>query len=384
MQLNRKSAPSREDPFDVAVQAVYAAALDARRWPDAIAEVARLGGATAAHLFSPTPQMLLLLRVAHNLDPAAGVEYAEHWWQHDVWIERALRLGVRLSAGTSCIGDELISHAELMRTGFGHDFAHRHGADQLIGNVLFDASTPGVAPPTILSLLRDARRERFQRAEQRRLSALIPHLQRAVEIHWRLQRTGDSSPAAPAQQALDGLDDALFLLSAGGRVVQANRRAQALAAAGRNVVLRNDRIERLGRRCTPPAAEAVERALRTGATVQLVLELDDAALPLARASVHPLAPGVPLGLADAPALMLLVQLPQRPSAALLEQVGRLYGFTAAEQRVALLLLDGMTVNEVAAVLGVRPSTVKTQVSALLGKGGYARVIDLVRALTALG
>lgn len=372
--------PGPPDPVDAAVRAVYAAALDARRWPDAVAAVARACEASAASFFSPKP-VVGLATCMHNIDPAGVLAYEQHWFSRDEWVAAGMRLH-GMAAGTCSLGDELIGSRQLMRTGFGHDFAHRYGLDRMMGSVLFDAATPEVAPPTLLSVFRDAGRPGFEQADRRRMRRLMPHLQRAIETQWRLRL--DSGQQALSVQALDRLDDALFLLGADARLVQLNARAEALRAGGRNVELRGDRLERIGRRSLPPVADAIARATEDGVVVPLLIELADGALPLVRGSLHPLAPGAPLGLADAPALMLIVQLPHRPSAALLAQVGRLYGFTPAEQRVALLLLEGKTMAEVAAALDVRPSTVKTQVAALLAKGGFDRVVDLVRALSSLG
>jgi len=87
--------------------------------------------------------------------------------------------------------------------------------------------------------------------------------------------------------------------------------------------------------------------------------------------------------------------PNRPAAAVFvgdpgqeleTDPGRLrhwYNLTGAEARVAALLAQGRTVEEVAELLGVQPNTVRVQLREVFAKTGTTRQAELVRLLTSL-
>jgi len=57
-----------------------------------------------------------------------------------------------------------------------------------------------------------------------------------------------------------------------------------------------------------------------------------------------------------------------------------FGFTPAESRVAVWLAQGCTVRQIAALLAVAPSTVRSHLDAVMAKLGVARKLDAVRLL----
>jgi DNA-binding NarL/FixJ family response regulator len=62
---------------------------------------------------------------------------------------------------------------------------------------------------------------------------------------------------------------------------------------------------------------------------------------------------------------------------------RLFGLTPAEAEVACALYGGATKSAVAAMRGLKESTIKTQVDSILLKTGTANLRDLERLLTSL-
>ncbi len=60
-----------------------------------------------------------------------------------------------------------------------------------------------------------------------------------------------------------------------------------------------------------------------------------------------------------------------------------FGLSAAEARVAVAALDGGTIAQMAATLGVSPNTVKTHLARVFAKMGVAGRASLVRQLTAV-
>jgi len=61
-------------------------------------------------------------------------------------------------------------------------------------------------------------------------------------------------------------------------------------------------------------------------------------------------------------------------------VGDVFALTPAQARVAVLLAEGLTAVQVAARLGVAPTTIRSHVRAVTTRLGVARVVDAVRLL----
>lgn len=57
-----------------------------------------------------------------------------------------------------------------------------------------------------------------------------------------------------------------------------------------------------------------------------------------------------------------------------------YGLTAAEERLALLILHGLQLGEAEVALGIRHSTARTHMKRIYAKTGTRRQVELVRLL----
>jgi DNA-binding CsgD family transcriptional regulator len=82
-------------------------------------------------------------------------------------------------------------------------------------------------------------------------------------------------------------------------------------------------------------------------------------------------------------IMIVVTEAERCAAASEHQLSQLFGLTAAEARLAHGLARGLSLEEHAIASGVTVTTARNQLRAVLGKTGYRRQQDLVRALAAL-
>jgi DNA-binding CsgD family transcriptional regulator len=90
-----------------------------------------------------------------------------------------------------------------------------------------------------------------------------------------------------------------------------------------------------------------------------------------------------LGRVPGRALVLLKDLSAARMPPPIRLLRELFGLTANEAEVARALYGGVTKEAVAAARGVRASTVKTQVDAILAKTGATNLRDLERLLGAL-
>jgi DNA-binding CsgD family transcriptional regulator len=86
---------------------------------------------------------------------------------------------------------------------------------------------------------------------------------------------------------------------------------------------------------------------------------------------------------ERPGLLVLIGDPRQTVLPSRETVARLFGLTEAETDLALAMAGGGALAEIAADRGVRLSTVRTQLLAVLEKTGLHRQSELVRLLTTL-
>src|SRR5688572_18085108 len=123
----------------------------------------------------------------------------------------------RMRSGRVVTGQSLISDADLRRTEF---YAHclRPRLSHMLGGSVFTVA--GVTTANI-TVHRDERVAAFGEREIALLQALMPHLQRATQIHRRL--AGSDAARQAAETALDHLVIGVILVGADATVRFANR-----------------------------------------------------------------------------------------------------------------------------------------------------------------
>lgn len=376
-------------------ETVYDAAAGGTPWPAVEQALKRATGANTAVLMVgdvTTGQPELLWREGFGDD--AVLAYFRHYRHVDLWTTRAAALVARGSdARGVLVNGTLVPDAELLRSEFYNDFGRPLGLRWVAGTV----ASLGEAGAMPICLHRPDDAAPFDMAARRLLDGLLPHLRRAMQLRHRLRAAEVTTGLA----ALDGLPHPVLVLDAEMRVILANPAAEALAAAERPAFrLHLARIPGgtgAGRRVfmTPVlAAEARDLAALVRATAQGgpggALRLGEAGgLPLLAALVSPLPSRLAgtqgsLGAARVPGRALVILRPLErgapPRAALLRE---LFGLTRTEAEVARALASGASKVEVAGARGLKETTVRTQVRAILDKTGAANLRALERLMAGL-
>lgn len=307
---------------------------------------------------------------AWNHPEEAARAYSDHWWQHDPWLARGLA-GRFFVQGALVRGSDLMPPAELRRTAFFRDYLARLPAEHLLACVVSDGSVSGMAPASHLSLFRRPDQSDFSPADAARLRAFYPHVLRAFDLHWSLRRLEDQ--VTLLHRFLDAFEFGVVMLDPAGAAQHANRSARQMAAQPElarwlgALPVRVLAHGPLGRLVAASARGQGGGALlgEPGRPEVMVLALPIAQSPGSR------QPG---------ASMLLLARPARMPAAVTDFVMRTFGLSAAEARVLPPLLRGDNPAQIAATLGVKVSTVRTQLSAIFAKTGTVRQQDLIRLL----
>jgi DNA-binding CsgD family transcriptional regulator len=315
--------------------------------------------------------------VSAALDREVLRSYEHYWGSLDPWACSPTTR--RLASGTVVVGDELVTHADMRRTAFYNDFARHFDIVRCIVGMI-EVEPHAVS---VLSVSRSEKRGSFGQEHVALLNGLMPHLQRALQIHRRLSDSQAVSDASTA--ALDRLPHGVLLVGASGRVMLANRAAGEILRAHDGLSVRNRELfgsrvqdtSALRRLIGDAVGTGTGDGLGAGGMVMLGRPSGRAAL---RVLVTPVARRQVLLGPEGAAACIFVTDPERFHVPSSGHVQHVFGLSAAETRVAMAMLDGKTVERLADELCISRNTARTHLRRLFTKTGTTRQADLVRIL----
>ena len=283
------------------------------------------------------------------------------------------------------LGTELLPNDTFMRSDFYQEFAKPLGRNHLL------LGTIGDIDKTLILLFRET--IPFTERDKQNLASMLPHMQRAVQLHNRLRGAElNAQIGCAAFEALPGgaivLDhetSVLFinkaaerLLSEAGSPLALRRQSSQVWNAGAlQLVIRDrSRAARLLSLVSDAARGGSGGAMRFEIESETDNRVDQLAVLVTpqppQYSPRETAPG-----ALRPVLILLKQL-SRPSAPRASLLSDLFGLSIAESAVALALLGGQTAESVARERDVSLETVRSQIRTVLRKSEAANLRDFER------
>lgn len=221
--------------------------------------------------------------------------------------------------------------------------------------------------------------ERVQAIER-----LLPHLRQFVRVRQAL--VGARALGASMIDLLDNVRIGVIQLDRRGRVTVANDRARELLRTGDGLRVEDGRLraslpeedatlQRLLGRALPflggPGVGASMLASRSQSLSRLVLHV----VPVHDRGVEP-------GRSSTGALVLAVA-PEDRSGIDPARVAEALDLTRAESRVAVLLAQGKTIDDVAEETGTSRTTVKWHIRHIYSKHGLSRQMELAQLVTSL-
>ena len=221
----------------------------------------------------------------------------------------------------------------------------------------------------------------FDKQDQIFCQRLVPHLQRAIQMHREFAALHGAKDAALA--VLDRLPMGVLLLDRGGRALFSNQQARRIFARNDGLIVDRDGLCRAARSDESAILERlIDEAVRTGDGQ--VAGAGGAARVSRPSGLRPLTVLVgplgqnrfDLGAATPVAAVFLSDPEDKPEtpAGLLQ---RLYGLTAMEARLASALLAGATVKDAAAALEIAEGTAREYLKAIFRKTGTRRQSELM-------
>jgi PAS domain-containing protein/DNA-binding CsgD family transcriptional regulator len=370
----------REAQLDLAIGTLYEAAVEPQRWAATLTAIADLLGAVGAQFFLWDKQASAAPFAAVGRLPDEGnAAYVRYYGAIDPRREALERVPV----GKLFTADEHFDEGRFRKSEFFNDFLVPYGVPYVAGGRVLQTT----ALSAVVAVLRNFGQGPFEPRELAMLERLMPHLQRAARLHSQIGGLRRQNQALEA--ALDRLTFGVLITDGAGRVMLLNRASEEMAAANDGLLLQGGRLEVAQSKeaiaLTRCIAEAVRTAGRRGTEGggSICISRPSGRRPFA-VLVAPLSPETMLAAEHQvpAALILITDLERRPQV-LGRRLVELFGLTAAEACLAVALIAGKRLEDIAEERGVRMPTLRTQMRAILDKTGTDRQADLMRLIVGL-
>lgn len=276
--------------------------------------------------------------------------------------------------------EDWISKEKLMRTEYYNDFL----LPQDLHSTLWIRLEAREHDAATINISGSVKRGRFEERELNLARAYQPHLIRAFKLGKKIG--ADRRRQRDLNEILDFSPSGIILLDASGQVRYANRVAEHMLSFSGVITLRN------GRLCAvlPASSKKLEGLIAMAAARDPEIRSGGSmALPSRDAARRFSAIVTPVGRdqfakfkAEASVCVCLTDL---------ETEGRLpdgplrdvFGLTPAEARLAQVLFEGGSVQQIAARFGISSNTVRVQLASIFDKTHTNRQADLVALLSRL-
>lgn len=309
-----------------------------------------------------------------------GIEsYETHFFSMDPFV--------RLSEGEVITAEELIGRQWLQSAVYQEylkplDIRHLLGADIY--------TKDGIE--CRLRVTRSHNAGPFTEADKAICRFLLPHLKRSIQLHARLDflECERSLFAGTVNRMLLGM----LSFAQDGTLIETNQEARRILAEKDGIWLTGNTL------CVDSSQESreLQRMIRSalsdsgtaaptegGAEGPGIVEAMSVTRPSGRSKLGVLVRAVPLGQwsesRQRPTVVVFLRDPESNAAQPSQElVRRLFGLTRMEAQLALLLAEGLTLDEAAEKMNVRRNTARTHLRSIFCKTGVTRQTMLVRLL----
>ncbi|WP_223458501.1 MULTISPECIES: helix-turn-helix transcriptional regulator [unclassified Pseudomonas] len=297
--------------------------------------------------------------------------YNQHFFTLDPFVDLPNRQVVTLA--------EFVSDDDWQNSEFCKNFLEPQDVFHVLGA---DINTADGAQCRIrISRGRDDRA--FNNDEKALLAQFIPHLERSIEIHMRLNRIETERNLYAG--AVDQMAVGTIILDEAGKVLRTNQVADRLIQEKDGIKLVNDGLQIGTARDTQEFRRLVKQSLLSQKSSNpSVVEALRVQRPSGRADLGIIVRSVPLSDwsegKQCPAVVIFISDPEQQSCAPQEIVRALFDFTPAETQLAMLLANGLTLDEASEELGISRNTSRAHLRSTFSKTGVTRQTMLVRLI----
>jgi DNA-binding CsgD family transcriptional regulator/PAS domain-containing protein len=363
---------SVDQTFSDLLEALYEGPLEAVPWEGFLAQLREIMGAAATTLILQPPSdeaRGVMLNAGGNLEGIAS--YNEQLFTLDPFMG--------LPVGEVVTLHEFTGEAQLLASDFYRLSLEPSGLYDILGA---DMDVPGEMEAR-LRVSRSKGRVNFTDQDKALVKALLPHLQRSIRIHARLNRI--ESERALYAGAVEQLAVATIILDETGAVLNTNARAAALLARCDGLSIDKGRLRLNSAEGNTRLHEVVSQVLSNQRSAKpTVVQALRVARPSGLSDLGLIVRPVPMNQwsegTSVPTVAIFISDPDEASVAPQKVITQLFGFTPTEAKLAMLLTNGLTLDEAAEELSVSRNTARTHLRSLFAKTGVTRQTLLVRLI----
>lgn len=359
------------------LDAIYESSVFPDRWPQALERLGHVFDCRCVALIDRNLRTLEARVETSGVDASSQREFLDVWSAHDL-----VRLRTRQWVpGAIDIDQQIVPKHELLASDYYNGFMKPRDMHTVMRLTLAQRDKF----LTIISLVRPRSADEFDAAAIERCRVLMPHLERAA--HIRFQAQDASAMLAGLSDVADRSVTAVLLLERDGRVRFANKAASAMAATADGFLLRNGQFEIPDRNDDAAFQRLVAGAVGglqspdapRGGVMRLARRTGKGSYTVTVAPVKREASWF----GREPMALVLIADPDVTPVPPRQMLAQLFGFTAAEIRVAERLMMGDSPEQAAAFLQVKTATARWHLASIYRKTGTNRQAELVRLLLSL-
>ncbi|MDE0853149.1 MAG: helix-turn-helix transcriptional regulator [Nevskia sp.] len=361
-------------PLDRLIGAIYEGAMESPPWQAAL-QLMRdsLQAAHVTLMLRPPSSENAGVMINTGTVTKQGIEaYETHFFAMDPFV--------RLAEGEVVTAEELIGKQWLQSTVY-QEYLRPLGVRHLLGADIY--TKEGIE--CRLRITRSHEAQPFSSEDKALIRFLLPHLKRSIQLHARLDFLECERQlfAGTVNRMLLGI----ISFSQNGTILETNQEARRILAEKDGIWLSGNNLSVEVTQEGRELQRMVRQALSSTAADRTpgVVEAMSVTRPSGRAKLGVLVRQIPLGTwsesRQRPAVAVFLRDPESSAAQPShELVRRLFGLTRMEASLALLLADGLTLDEAAEKMDVRRNTARTHLRSIFCKTGVTRQTMLVRLL----
>lgn len=358
---------------DALIRAVYSGPLEQPLWHSFLVQLHSLLDASFATLMLRPPKegdggvVLNALVVS----PDISSSYNETWFALDPFVDLPLRQVVTLR--------EFTSKDSLPDTEYYQQYVEPIGISQIMG---VDMTEPEGLNAR-LRVTRNKGQPDFSDSDKQIVQKILPHLEQAIAIHSKLTQT--ETERSLYEDAIDQLSVGTFILDEHGRVIRMNDAARHLLDSRKGICVVDGKFSAGNRQDNQRFKAVLDEVLSAhklstpGFVRAFKTESSPGVMKLGML-IRPLPISPSTDPARQPSIAIFVSDPEHRQQVPRHILTELFDFTPAEASLALLLANGLTLDEASEELDISRNTAKSHLSSVFSKTGVTRQTKLVQLI----
>lgn len=275
--------------------------------------------------------------------------------------------------------DEVVGAKEWLSSEFYKQFVEPYDIRYMIGADMLTAD----GSECRLRICRPQSAGHFSESDKNICQHLLPHIKRAIELHSRLDRM--ESERTLYATTVDRMLLGTVVFDETGTIMRVNRAAEEILKQNDGLCISGGHLEASYGQENRHLQTLIRRALADNASsTSGIGQAISITRPSARAKLGIAVRANPLSEwaegRHRPAVTVFIRDPEQKSMASRDVIQQLFELTPAEASLALLLADGMTLDEAADKLDIRKNTARAHLRSIFAKTGVTRQTSLVRLL----